>query len=45
MFRGVTGISVVVVLVVGGIGLEGTLPWIWFASFGGIYIVVLYGLL
>ena len=44
MFRGVAGISVVLVLVVGGIGLEGTLPWIWFASFGGMFIVVLYGL-
>ena len=44
MFRSVTGVSVVLVIVVGGIGLEGTLPWIWFASFGGTIIVALYGL-
>lgn len=45
MFRGVTGISMVIVLVALGTRLVGTLPWIWFASFGGIYIVFLYGML
>ncbi len=45
MFRGVTGISMVVVLVALGTRLVGTLPWIWFASFGGMIIVALYGML